>query len=52
MIINEMDNKRQALIGDMIMDCNNEFNYLRRLVEDYVWLFKEEMVELLYNELI
>ena len=49
--MSEIDMKRQALIEDMIEDCNNDPRFLKQLVEDYIWTFKEELVELLYNNL-
>lgn len=49
--MNELDNKRQALIDDMLENCDNDPNYLKQLVEDYVWTFKEDLVELLHDGL-
>ena len=49
--MSEIDMKRQALIENMIEDCNNDPRFLKQLVEDYIWTFKEELVELLYNNL-
>jgi hypothetical protein len=49
MKINEIDKKRQALIDNMIKDCNDP-RFLKQLVEDYVWTFKEDLVEMLYEE--
>jgi hypothetical protein len=47
--MSEIDMKRQALIEDMIEDCNNDPRFLKQLVEDYIWTFKEDLVELLYE---
>lgn len=47
----ELDNKKQAIIDDMLENCNNDPRFLVRLVEDYVWTFKEELVEMLYDGL-
>ena len=49
--MSEIDMKRQALIENMIEDCNNDPRFLKQLVEDYIWTFKEDLVELLYNNL-
>jgi hypothetical protein len=51
MIMNELDKKRQAIIDDMLEDCNNDPRFLKNLIEDYVWTFKEEVVEMLYDGL-
>lgn len=49
MKLTEIDKKRQALIDDMIKDCNDDPRLLTALVEDYVWTFKEDLVEMLYE---
>ena len=43
--------KRQALYESMLENCNNDPRFLVRLVEDYVWTFREELVEMLYDGL-
>jgi hypothetical protein len=46
--MNELDNKKQAIIDDMLENCNNDPRFLKNLIEDYVYTFKEDLVEMLY----
>lgn len=46
--MNELDNKKQAIIDDMLENCNNDPRFLKHLIEDYVYTFKEDLVEMLY----
>jgi hypothetical protein len=47
--MSELDMKRQQLIDDMVEDCNNDPRFLKQMVEDYIWTFNEDLVELLYD---
>ncbi len=53
--LNEIDcimfTKRQALVDDMLKDCIDDPRFLKNLVADYVSSFKEDLVEMLYNNL-
>lgn len=46
-----MDDKRQVIIEDLLANCNDDPTFLIHLIEDYVWTFKEDLVEMLYIEL-